>query len=271
MSLDQVRSYFGFTKMPFGKSLPPSALYKTAAHQEAVARVSFLISEQAIGVLTGEVGSGKTVAARAAVAELEPSRHTVVYLPNPAVGARGLYAEVVSRLGAEPRFHKAFLIAQVASLLAAEAAERARHIVLVVDEAHLLDSSQLEELRLMTNAEMDSANPFALVLLGQPALRSRLRLGTFAALDQRVTLRYALPAMSRTETAGYIAHHVALGGRKDTLFSDDAIARIHEAGRGLPRAVNNVARQALVAAYASRSSLVDDKAARQAVAEAEAD
>lgn len=271
MSIDQVRSYFGFTKMPFGKSLPPSALYETAGHQEAVARVAFLVSEQAIGVLTGEVGSGKTVAARAAVAELEPSRHTVVYLPNPAVGARGLYAEVVSRLGGEPRFHKAFLIAQVTSLLAAEAAERGRAIVLIVDEAHLLDSSQLEELRLMTNADMDSANPFSLVLLGQPALRSRLRLGSFAALDQRVTLRYSLPAMAPAETAGYISHHVALAGRKDTLFSDDAVGRLHEAGRGLPRAVNNLARQALVAAYANRSSLVDDKAARQAVAELEAD
>jgi len=271
VSLDQVRSYFGFTKVPFGKSLPPSALYRTAAHQEAVARVSFLVCEQAIGVLTGEVGSGKTVAARAAVAELEPSRHSVIYLPNPAVGARGLYAEVVSRLGEEPRFHKASLIAQVASLLAAEAAERGRAVVLIVDEAHLLDSSQLEELRLMTNAEMDSANPFALVLLGQPALRSRLRLGSYAALDQRVTLRYALPAMTEAETAGYIAHHVALAGRKDTLFSDDAVARLHQSGRGLPRAVNNLARQALVAAYASHSSLVDEKAARQAVAEAEAD
>ena len=123
----------------------------------------------------------------------------------------------------------------------------------------------------MTNAEMDSANPFALVLLGQPALRSRLRLGSFAALDQRVTLRYALPAMSLAETASYIAHHVALAGRKDTLFSDDAVARIHESGRGLPRAVNNLARQALVATYANHASVVDDKAARQAVAEAESD
>jgi type II secretory pathway predicted ATPase ExeA len=120
---------------------------------------------------------------------------------------------------------------------------------------------------------MDSANPFALVLLGQPALRARLRLGSYAALDQRVTLRYSLPAMSATETAGYVSHHVSLAGRKDTLFSDDAVARLHEAARarGLPRAVNNLARQALVAAYANHSSLVDDKAARQAVAEGEAD
>jgi type II secretory pathway predicted ATPase ExeA len=271
VSLDQVRSYFGFTKMPFGKSLPPSALYKTAGHQEAVARVSFLVSEQAIGVLTGEVGSGKTVAARAAVADLEPSRHSIIYLPNPAVGARGLYAEVVSRLGGEPRFHKAFLIAQVTSLLATEAAERGRHVVLVVDEAHLLDSAQLEELRLMTNAEMDSANPFALVLLGQPALRSRLRLGSYAALDQRLTLRYVVPPMSAEETAGYVSHHVKLAGRSDTLFSDDAVARLHQPARGLPRAVNNLARQALVAAYANKAAIVDDKAARSAVAEVDAE
>ena len=271
MSVDQVRSYFGFTKMPFSKLLAPSALYKTAGHQEAVARLSFLVSEQAIGVLTGEVGSGKTVAARAAVAGLDPSRHTVVYLPNPAVGTRGLYAEVVSRLGGEPRFHKSALIAQATSLLGAEAAERGKAVCLIVDESHLLDSSQLEELRLLSSSEMDSASPFALVLLGQPSLRSRLRLGSFAALDQRVTLRYSLPPMSLEETGGYVSHHLSLAGRKDTLFSDDAVARVHEAARGLPRAVNNLARQALVAAYAERASVVDDKAARSAVTEVNAE
>jgi type II secretory pathway predicted ATPase ExeA len=143
--------------------------------------------------------------------------------------------------------------------------------VLVVDEAHLLDSAQLEELRLMTNAEMDSANPFALVLLGQPALRSRLRLGSYAALDQRLTLRYVVPPMSAEETAGYVSHHVKLAGRSDTLFSDDAVARLHQAARGLPRAVNNLARQALVAAYANKAAIVDDKAARSAVAEVDAE
>ena len=196
--------------MPFGKSLPPSALYRSQGHQEAVARIAFLVGEAAIGVVTGEVGSGKTVAARAAVAELEPSRHSVVYLPNPAVGARGLYAELVSRLGAEPRFHKAALIAQATSLLAAECSERGRHPVVLVDEAHLLDSAQLEELRLLTSSEMDSADQFALVLIGQPLLRARLRLGSFAALEQRLALRYVVPPMSPEETAGYVSHHAKL-------------------------------------------------------------
>ena len=130
-----------------------------------------------------------------------------------------------------------------------------------------MNADQLEELRLLTNAEMDSASPFALLLIGQPTLRARLRLGAFAALDQRITLRYALPPMGAPDTADYIAHHLKLAGRTDTLFSDDAVARIHKAARGLPRAVNNLAVQALVAAYANGAAIVDDKAARAAVAE----
>jgi type II secretory pathway predicted ATPase ExeA len=143
--------------------------------------------------------------------------------------------------------------------------------VVVCDEAHLLDSSQLEELRLLTSSEMDSANQFALILIGQPLLRARLRLGSFAALEQRLALRYVVPPMSPEETAGYVSHHVKWAGRADTLFSDDAVARVHQAARGLPRAVNNLARQALVAAYAAKAAIVDDKAARSAVAEMSAE
>jgi type II secretory pathway predicted ATPase ExeA len=86
MSIEQIRSHF-VTKMFFGKDLAPSMLHRRRGHQEALARISFLLQEQAIGVLTGEVGSGKTVAARAAISELEPSRHSVIYLANPAIGA----------------------------------------------------------------------------------------------------------------------------------------------------------------------------------------
>jgi type II secretory pathway predicted ATPase ExeA len=123
----------------------------------------------------------------------------------------------------------------------------------------------------LTNADMDSTSPFALVLVGQPTLRQRLRLGAFAALDQRVALRYAIPPMTAADTGDYIAHHLKLAGRSDTLFSDDAVARIHKAARGLPRAVNNLAVQALIAAYANGAAIVDDKAARAAVTEVTAE
>ena len=271
MSIQRLRSHWGFTRTPFTKDVAPSMLHRYPGHAEAVARICWCVEEAAIGVLTGEVGAGKTVAVRAALGELNGSRHTVIYLGNPAIGARGLYAAIVNRLGGMPRFHKAALIPQATDALAAEVAERGRRVVLVVDEAHLLAADQLEELRLLTNADMDSASPFALVLVGQPTLRQRLRLGGFAALDQRVALRYAIPPMTRADTGDYIAHHLRLAGRTDTLFTDDAVARIHKASRGLPRAVNNLAIQALIAAYAANAAIVDDKAARAAVTEVNAE
>ncbi len=265
--IDKLQSHYGFTRMPFGRALAPGMLHRHSSHAEAAARIGWCVTERALGVITGEVGAGKTVAVRAALARLDTSRHTIIYLGNPAVGGRGLYAGIVAALGGTPRFHKATLIPQTVDLLAAEDHERGRTVVLVLDEAHLLDADQLEELRLLTNADMDSHSPFAALLVGQPTLRRRIKLGTFAALDQRIGLRYAMTGMTDTETASYLAHHLQLAGRSDTLFSDDATALIHQVSRGLPRAVNNLAVQALVAAYATNKAIVDESSARAAVTE----
>lgn len=271
MSIDRLRAHWGFTRMPFSKDLAPSMLATTSAHGEAVARISWCVTEDALGVITGEVGAGKTVAARAALAALDGSRHTIIYLGNPAVGARGLYAAIIAALGGTPRFHKAALIPQAQDALAAERDERGKKTVIVVDEAHLLAADQLEELRLLLNADMDSRSPFTCLLIGQPTLRRRIKLGTFAALDQRIALRYAMPGMTAEETGSYMTHHLALAGRSDTLFSDDATDIIHQVSRGLPRAVNNLAVAALIAAYANQRNIVDESSARAAITEVTAE
>jgi type II secretory pathway predicted ATPase ExeA len=271
MTIDRLRTHWGFSRMPFSKDLAPSMLHKHRSHAEAVARIAWCVDEQVIGVVTGEVGAGKSVAVRAALSGLDASRTTVIYLGNPSVGARGLYATIVHALGGVPHFHRASLIPQAAEALAAEDAERGRRVVLVLDEAHLLDAEQLEGLRLLSNAEMDSRAPFACLLVGQPTLRRRIRLGAFAALDQRVALRYSITGMEGEETADYVGHHLRIAGRSDTLFSDDALALIHQVSRGLPRAVNNLAVQSLVAAFADGKSIVDESAARAAVTEVTAE
>jgi len=161
-------AHFGLARTPFGKAIPARDLFARQAHAEAIARIGFCVVESALGVVTGDVGAGKTVAVRAAVAALDPTRHQVIYIANPAFGARGLYVTIVRALGDKPRYLKAELMAQAADLLAAETAERHRTVVLIVDEAHLLQPDQLEELRLMTNAEMDSASPFAGILSASP-------------------------------------------------------------------------------------------------------
>lgn len=118
---------------------------------------------------------------------------------------------------------------------------------------------------------MDSAAPFTGLLLGQPTLRRKIKSGQFAALDQRIGLRYALPGMTAPETRDYLQHHLQLVGRSDTIFSDDAADLIHTTSRGLPRAVNNLALQALVATYLADKTIVDTSAARVAVTEVTTD
>jgi type II secretory pathway predicted ATPase ExeA len=271
MSIDRLRAHYGFSRMPFGKDLAPGMLHAHGAHAEAVARIAWCIAEQAIGVISGECGAGKTVAARAAVAGLDASRHTILYLGTPGVGLRGIYGLIVTALGDTPRFHHAALIPQAQELLVAEASERGKQVVLIIDEAHLLDAESLEGVRCLSNLGMDQTAPFTLLLLGQPTLRHRLRRGTFAALDQRVAVRYAISGLDAKETSSYITHHLALAGRSDVLFSDDAVSLIYEVSRGLPRLVNNLAVASLIAAFAQKKAIVDESAARVAVAEISAE
>jgi len=266
-----LKNHYGFTRTPFGKDLAPSMLHRYPAHSEAVARITWCARERALGVITGEVGSGKTAAARAAVTALDQTRHTLIYLPDPTTGTRGIHHHIVTALGGRPAYGSAVLAAQAAALVAAEHGERGRLPLLVVDEAHLLGHAQLEAIRLLTNAEMDAASPLACLLIGQPTLRRMLRLGVLAALDQRIGLRYAMLAMTPAQTSDYITHHLKLAGRSDTLFSDDAMALVHDAARGLPRAVNNIATQALVAAMADRKNIIDEQSARTAVSEITSD
>jgi type II secretory pathway predicted ATPase ExeA len=265
--IDKLQSFYGFTRMPFGRDLAPGMLHRHNSHAEAVARITWCVDQRTLGVVTGEVGAGKTVAVRAVMSTLDTSRHSVIYLPNPAVGARGIHHAIVTALGGVPRFHHATLIPQATDALAVEYAERGRVPVLVIDEAHLLDHDQLEAVRMLTNHDLDSRSPFACLLVGQPTLRRRIKLGVLAALDQRISLRYALPAMTGEETTSYLKHHLALAGRSDTLFSDDAAALIHRTSRGYPRAVNNLAIQALVAAFAANKTIVDESSTRTAISE----
>jgi type II secretory pathway predicted ATPase ExeA len=147
---DAVRGYFGFERLPFDRSIPVGALFASASHQEAAGRIGYGIDTRQITVITGEVGAGKSVAARAAVARLDASRYQLIAIPNPQVGARGIHHAVVSALGGVPRVHHATLIPQAAGHLAAELAERGRLPVLLIDEAHLLSHDQLEAIRMLT-------------------------------------------------------------------------------------------------------------------------
>jgi len=267
--IDKLQAHYGFTRMPFGRDLAPGMLHRHAAHNEACARITWCIAERAIGVITGEVGAGKTVSVRTVLAGLDASRHTIIYLPNPMIGIRGLHEMIVATFGGQPDRSYSRLTAQASAMLAAERDERGKTPVLVIDEAHLLRYEQLETIRMLTNHNLDADSPLACLLIGQPTLRRRLRVGDMAALDQRVQLRCVIPspAVTAAEADGYLRAHLAHAGRSDTLFSDDAVRVIHSCARGMPRAINRLATTALLAACTAGKTIADESSARTAIAE----
>jgi len=260
-------AHHGLARTPFTKNLALDMLHHHHGHDEAAARITWCIREGAIGVITGEAGAGKTVAARAAIGSIDRARHHIIYVANPTTGTRGLHYAIVTATGGKPAFHNATLAAQAAAALAAEGEERGRHPVLILDEGHLLDHSQLEELRMLTSGEMDSASPCTVILLGQPTLKRMIKHGQLSALDQRISVRYQLGGMTDTETPAYIRHHLQICGRGTPLFTDDALTLIHQVSRGYPRTINNICRQALLAGWAQRKTLIDDTVTRTAISE----
>jgi type II secretory pathway predicted ATPase ExeA len=263
----EMHAHYGLARAPFTKNLTLDMLHHHHGHDEAAARITWCIREGAIAVITGEAGAGKTAAARAAIGGIDRTRHHLIYVTNPTTGIRGLWHAIATATGGKPALHNATLAAQAEHALAAEAEERGRRPILLIDEAHLLEVAELEGLRMMTNSDLDSASPCTIILLGQPTLRRKIKNGQLSALDQRISVRYHLAGITETETPAYIRHHLQICGRDTPLFTDDSAALIHQVSRGYPRTVNNICRQALLAGWAARKTLIDDNLTRTAISE----
>lgn len=261
-------SYYGLSRSPFSKNISPSELFVHPGHDEVVARLSYLVKQKAIGILTAEVGCGKSVALRALASSLDGSRNAIVYF-NSLAGLRGFYLQLIQALGGVPKYLRAHQTAQVKELIEIQVADKRKNLVIIVDEAHLLSIELLEDLRLLTNDDMDSTGKFSLILSGQPTLRQKLNLTQMTALSQRVALRCQLKGLTLEETAGYMRHHLSLAGRSDPLFSDDAISLIHSSSAGIPRRINNLAVQSLMAGCFEQKGIIDESSAKRAVAETE--
>jgi type II secretory pathway predicted ATPase ExeA len=258
-----VQQYFGFTRLPFDRDIPPADLFTSQPGQELAARLTHLLRSQSIGLLTGEIGAGKSTAIRAFTTSLDPNRYLVIYLPNPTIGIPGLFGDILAALHHEPPFGKPRLVAAIRAVFADLANTRQRFPFLVIDEAHLLPPAAFEHFRLLLSSHMDSQSLAALLLVGQPALRHTLRLATHQAFFQRLTVRYHLHPLDLANTIAYIRHHVNLAGYQGAaLFSDDAMARIFDFTKGVPRQINLVCATALLAAMVDKKTIVDEATIR---------
>jgi type II secretory pathway predicted ATPase ExeA len=221
------------------------------------------VEEREVAVLTGEVGAGKTMLCRALVdAFAERCRFTLVV--NPALPPAQLLAAIARGFGVPDARRKAETYGALAERLA-ELDEENLFPVVIVDEAQLLAGrAAYDELRLLTNLTADDHPLVGLLLVGQPELRQRLERKGGEAFAQRVGVAYHIGALAPEETGAYLAHRLEVAGRREPLFTPEAVELVHRRTGGLPRRVNQLAANALLEAFARGSALVDAEVARAA-------
>lgn len=257
--------HFGFTTRPFGKTPDPAFLYESPQHKEALARLEYAVEEKELALLTGEVGCGKTTLSRALIDRVGDSR-PVVLLINPHMTPTQLLRSIAAGLGLAPARARHELLDQIHARLF-ELYEQKREPAVIIDEAQLIPTkTTFDEIRLLTNFQLDDQNLLSVILIGQPELDARLHRSTYAALRQRIGLRYALKPLSLEETLLYIEHRLRIAGGGRNPFSRSAMEEIHLLSGGIPRLINTLATTALLDAFGEDAETIDvarvDSAAR---------
>ena len=262
------QQFYAFNRQPFSRDIPSNDLFPAETQMELAARLDYLVRERGLGMLTGETGSGKSTAVRRFADTLDANRYFVVYLANPLLGMYGIYRELLTALGHEPPFSKPKMIARIRTVLDDLIHSKRRIPFVIFDEAHLLPAAAFEQLRLLFSTSMDSQSLGALLLVGQPELHRILRLAVHEAFHQRLTTIYHLPPLNLSQTTAYIRHHVQFAGHLgNSLFTDDAIARIYDHTKGVPRLINRLCIHALIAGAIENKSIIEESLVRKAIAD----
>jgi type II secretory pathway predicted ATPase ExeA len=248
--------FFGLRAKPFGKTPDPSFLYESHQHKEALARLEYAVEEKELALLVGDIGSGKTTLSRALIDRVGES-HPVILIINPRLTPTQLLRAVARGLEIEPARFRNDLLDQIHTKLFALYEEKCEP-VLMIDEAQLIPSkATFDEIRLLTNFQLDDQNLLSVVLIGQPELEGRLEREAYAPLRQRIGMRYSLGPLSLDETIEYIEHRIHVAGGARNPFSASAMQEMHRLSGGVPRLINTLATTSLLDAFGDDAETIE--------------
>lgn len=264
--------HYGLTEPPFDITPNPRFLFYSAKHREAYNHLLYGIRERKGFVqLTGEVGAGKTTLCRAMLEQLNDHFSTALIL-NPVMSADELMKAIAMEYGLPVNGLDRLNTLAVINQFLLQQVERGKETVLIIDEAQDLTDELLEQVRLLSNLETDNRKLLQIVLMGQPELRDRLNNPRLKQLRQRITVRYHLNALNRTEVSHYIQHRLQVSGANGApRFTRPALWRIHRYSGGIPRLVNAVCDKALLAGFVQQQNQIGYRMIGRAVRELEGD
>ncbi len=262
--------HFGLTEEPFSIAANPRFLYMSESHREALGHLLYGIgSDSGFVLLTGEVGTGKTTVCRCLLQQL-PENTEVAYILNPRVSAIEMLGGICDELGIDYTESDNNSIKSLVDAINRHLLQRhadGKQTVVIIDEAQNLSFDVLEQLRLLTNLETDERKLLRIILIGQPELASMLASPELKQVEQRITARYYLRALQRSEIGAYVSHRLAVAGRRKVIFPPGVLPKLYAKTRGIPRLINVICDRAMLGAYVKAQSRVNasilEKAARE--------
>jgi general secretion pathway protein A len=242
-------SFYQFGAAPFTLSPDPRFLFPSRQHREALAGLIYAVQDgRGFAVLTGEVGTGKTMLVHALLTELgERVRSALVFHPH--LSRRDLYPHLLAEFQLPPQESTLASVRALQKLLLDQFQAGVR-VVVIIDEAHALPRDVLEEVRLLSNFETSRDKLLQVLLIGQPELLERLRSPELRQLRQRIAVRCTLGPLEFSETAAYVRSRLATAGGRPALFLPGAYATLHRFSGGLPRLINILCDHALLSGFA---------------------
>lgn len=253
------KRFYNLQRNPFEITPDPSFLFATKKHNEALAALYYGVKRRkGFVVMTGEVGTGKTLLVRCLLQVLHRANVAYAYVFNPRLNPMEFLQYVAGdfRLPTAGK-SKSDLLLDLSSFVIARH-QKNLTTVLVVDEAHHLSADVLEEVRLLTNLETPEEKLLQILLIGQQELDEKLDSNDLRQLKQRIALRSHLAALNLEETQGYIYCRLQLAGSGDPaqLFPMETILEVHRQSQGFPRLINTLCENALIHGYANQSASI---------------
>jgi type II secretory pathway predicted ATPase ExeA len=253
----EFQSYFNLSALPFTKEIPSEKLFSLPTLQKALTSVRLLVQTRGIGMLTSESGAGKSCLIRLLASELNPGLYKLVYFCHSSIGILEFYGHLCAGFGLPDKHQRAPMFREIKDRILSLNRSSHIHPVLLLDDAHLLCTEILQEIRLLTNFEIDSYNALTVLLCGQESLTKKFGLSQLEPLANSIIINTKLATLAKEESFSYIEQRIAQVGGPSGLFTQNALSLTHQASAGIMRAINTIAQAAMMKAYLAKSPQVE--------------
>ncbi len=255
--------FFKMKAQPFTERVAVEQIFRDERMTQGLARLLHMASEGTIALLTGLTGVGKSVLIKLFLSNLPQNHYRSVYVHFTNIRASSLFKLIVTELGESPKLTKEKVFMQIMD----KTRKTNQTVIVIIDEAHLLDSESITNLRLLVSSALDDVTPLKMILSGQEDIKRKLKRSHHADFDNRISMKFHMKPMTKAQTIAYIDFQMTSTGSSEKVFEPEVKEMIYEYSNGIPRQINNIATACLINAAIEKVQKIDMELLHQTIKE----